>query len=409
MRGLVRILFTLFVLGMISVPVQAALTSSSPQPKAMKPQSRGPSQLVSSGDNLNGRRKRKWVTIPEAIQATVPGRKPTPTGKTLTPYQPPKPKVRKNQFHTNAATTSKVVYLTFDDGPGGQYTLDVLADLEAYGDVGTFFETGNVSDEGALALGEYGTSTQTKMSCGVTKGDVCDYAASGIQANGTQASSTPESGTGSVTFGASGTYNGTTYSNSQIPALLHANGMQLGIHSWDHPDFQDIETVYKYKGKTKATDITLTDEEIGNDISASETATGGYFSGLFRYPHFDASQAGNAYLASRGMKTVSADIEPNDWEYPYTAGCACGPDNTTQGTNPNSIDYYIEHHITNGAIIGLHDGTDVLNSRPAMSATGITTTTLATDGPNDYLPQLLAWLKANGYTTAIVPSVAGAH
>jgi peptidoglycan-N-acetylglucosamine deacetylase len=41
-----------------------------------------------------------------------------------------------------AATASKYVYLTFDDGPHPKYTAQILAILRSYGVRATFFEIG---------------------------------------------------------------------------------------------------------------------------------------------------------------------------------------------------------------------------------------------------------------------------
>jgi peptidoglycan-N-acetylglucosamine deacetylase len=87
-------------------------------------------------------------------------------------------------FTTSAAMpppASKVIYLTFDDGPTPGYTNEVLADLSAAGARATFFEIGKST-----------------------------YTASGMQ--GQQA---------------------------LVQSVL-AGGNQIGTHSWDHPNFATL-------------------------------------------------------------------------------------------------------------------------------------------------------------------------
>jgi peptidoglycan-N-acetylglucosamine deacetylase len=235
------------------------------------------------------------------------------------------------------AKKTKIVYLTFDDGPGGSYTLQVLADLKAAGAHATFFENGDDTTIGALG--------------GVPDGS--SYPTSGMNAGYPL--------------------------NAGIPLQILAAGDQLGTHSWDHPDFSKITTA------------AATDAEIQNardlqiKLTTSPQYPHGYDSKLFRYPFDTASTLGDTYLQSQGMKAVSYNIAPDDWCFTTT----CVTDSGALGPVTDAeVISQVMSTVSNGAIVDLHDATDVLDRKAPT-----------------YLPTLLADLSAAGYATANIPSV----
>lgn len=335
MKLFIRSLFASFVVVVVAVPISLALTSGTSTPVvADAPATISPATGIAS--------LRPHVT-PAGAQAAVTNR--TTLDPSIT-AQPAKSTTKK----------TKVIYLTFDDGPGGawgepatnpsappadpgtNYTQAVLNDLVAAGAHATFFETGDTTNIGAL---------------GVTSADGSHY---------------PTSGTASPGFPA----------NATMPDKLLVAGMQLGTHSWDHPDFPTIATK------------SLADKEISTArteqilLTTDVTHPKGYDSKLFRYPYFDSSKEGNRYLKSQGMEAVSSDIEPNDYD---PAGIYTGKPVTDQDIISDVV-----NRAYNGAIVDLHDATDVL-ARPA--------------GPT-FLPGLITALKAAGYTFGEIPSVNGA-
>jgi peptidoglycan-N-acetylglucosamine deacetylase len=205
-------------------------------------------------------------------------------------------------FRTLDVQPTKIVYLTFDDGPTAGYTNEVLTDLNAAGAHATFFEIG--------------AST---------------FTSSGMQ------------------------------KNPSLPSLLLANGEQIGTHGWDHPDFR-----------------TITDAQAASEISTArnfQLSLTGHDSKLFRFPYNQSTTGALSYLNSQGMRAVGFDIAPDDWD-------ATVPD--------SQINSAIMAQVSNGAVIELHDGQDVLGRD---------------GGHPGYLPSLLSQLKAAGYSFSIIPSV----
>ena len=217
MKSIIRILFAMLILATIFVPLQAALT---PSPST----STTPVAAVAT-KTIGDRHPLHPLALPADITAA------TPAELQASPEASPRARAKR----------SKVVYLTFDDGPGGAYTLEVLADLQAAGAHGTFFETGDCT-----AIGSFG---------GVPDGSM--YPTSGMNIN------------------------------PAIPAQLLAAGNQIGTHSWDHPDFPTLKTA------------AAANAEIGN-ARALQVRLTGHDSKLFRYPFRDPSLAGNQISQATG-------------------------------------------------------------------------------------------------------------
>ena len=289
----------------------------------------------------------------------------------------------------SAYKPTKIVYLTFDDGPGGIYTQDILHDLKAAGAHATFFETGDVTTLGALA-GENTTASGTAQ-CNATLGDTCSYPTTGMA-------------TGLDLYGQTGELSDPI--NQSLPLTILAGGNQLGLHSWDHPHFD---------GPVISTSPAITDEEISDvrneqmSLTVSKAYPNGYDSGIFRYPYNTNSPLGDAYLASQGMQsTVAVDqsfeIDPNDWDKGVTDAQIVAAVMTGAEDETNQADavctyaaYGTCKGVVNGSVIDLHDGTD------AVGRTGVASEWNSAVGPT-YLPLLLNALKAAGYSFGVMPS-----
>ena len=210
-------------------------------------------------------------------------------------------------------TADKTLYLTFDDGPTAGYTTQVLAYLNAARAHATFFEIGQ------------STYTNSGMCPGTASYATC-------LANAGNSS----------------------YGNYGLMKQIVADGDQVGTHTWDHPAFN-----------------TLTDAQATAEISQArslQTAVTGRDSKLFRFPYNIATAAANQYLASQGVQSIGADLDPSDWSW--------------RTVSDTAVTSYVMSHVTDGAVVQLHDGQDVLGRD---------------NGSPGYLPGLLAQLKDAGY------------
>ena len=221
-------------------------------------------------------------------------------------------------------TGAGTIYLTFDDGPTAGYTNLVLNDLNAAGAHATFFEIGQ------------STYTDSGM---------CPPAVVGTPA--------PSYATCLANAG------NAAYGNYGLVRSILAAGDQIATHSWDHPDF-----------------TTLTAAQTATEISQArslQVAVTGHDSKLFRFPYNQATTAALTYLSSQGMQSIGADIDPSDWNW--------------QSVTDAQVISAVMSQLSDGAVIQLHDGQDVLGR----------------DGGNPgYLPQLLTDIKAAGYSFGLL-------
>ena len=221
-------------------------------------------------------------------------------------------------------TSAGTIYLTFDDGPTAGYTNLVLNDLKAAGAHATFFEIGQstYTHSGMCPSTVAGTPTPSYATCLANAGNAA-------------------------------------YGNYGLVLSILAAGNQIGTHSWDHPNF-----------------TTLTTAQATTEISQArslQTAVTGRDSKLFRFPYNQATAAALSYLATQGMQSVGADIDPSDWNW--------------QSVTDAQVISAVMSQLRDGAIIQLHDGQDVLGR----------------DGGNPgYLPQLLSDIKAAGYSFGLL-------
>ena len=142
-----------------------------------------------------------------------------------------------------------------------------------------------------------------------------------------------------------------------------AEGHQIGTHSWSHPDFtglgQPARTLAQFGVETQEQILRARDQQVA--------CTGGYKSGLFRYPHFHRTNYGDLVLKQNGMIPVYADVAPRDYDL-----------NVSDITIINEV----ATKVHGGSVVDLHDGSGAQPmQRPHPS----------------YLPQLLVLLKAAGY------------
>lgn len=129
-----------------------------------------------------------------------------------------------------------------------------------------------------------------------------------------------------------------------------AEGHTIGSHTWSH---HDLKTVSPENGK----------QEVEKAIAAVRSITGRATDArLFRYPDMSQTPEINRILAEDGQVILSADISPKDWK----------------GDPPEETLERLKKLITRRGrgIVLLHD---------------------AQDRTADFLPALLAFLKAGGY------------
>jgi peptidoglycan/xylan/chitin deacetylase (PgdA/CDA1 family) len=252
-------------------------------------------------------------------------------------------------FKTLAVTTpppppTKVIYLTFDDGPTPGYTNTVLSELKSAGAVATFFEIGQST-----------------------------YSISGMCPPSNEWPAAPTPSYATCLANASKT---STYGNFALVRQVLAGGNELGTHSWDHPDFANP----LLNAAQTATEI--------SQARALQVAITGVDTKLFRFPYFDATSAGLSYLSSQGMTAESDTIDPSDWD--------------TSVTNAQ-VTAYIMKYAANGAVVDLHDGQDVIARNEPLIGSG-KLPLYATSGTDGFLPSLLSQLKAAGYSFGLLGS-----
>lgn len=142
-----------------------------------------------------------------------------------------------------------------------------------------------------------------------------------------------------------------------------AEGHQIGTHSWSHPYFTGLGQ----PARTLAQFGVETQEQILRARDLQVACTGGYKSGLFRYPHFLRTNYGDLVLKQNDMIPVYADVAPLDYDL-----------NVSDITIINEV----ATKVRGGSVVDLHDGNGAQPiKRPHPS----------------YLPQLLALLEAAGY------------
>jgi peptidoglycan/xylan/chitin deacetylase (PgdA/CDA1 family) len=217
------------------------------------------------------------------------------------------------QATTPPPTANKTVYLTFDDGPTAGYTTQVLAYLNAAGAHATFFEIGQsmYTDSGMCP------GTASYATCLANAGN-------------------------------------SSYGNYGLMKQIVADGNQVGTHTWDHPSLKTVTSAQATAEISQARSL--------------QAAVTGRDSKLFRFPYNIGTASANQYLASQGMQSIGADVDPSDWSW--------------QTLSDNAVTSYVMSHVTDGAVVQLHDGQDVLGRD---------------NGSPGYLPGLLAQLKDAGY------------
>lgn len=137
-------------------------------------------------------------------------------------------------------------------------------------------------------------------------------------------------------------------------------GHAIGNHSWDHPDF-----------------LKITSDKVRTEVEQTEKLLqqiAGFRPALFRPPYGAANKQDLNELAGLGYKVIDWSVDTRDWA----------------GTPPNTIMGYLEKELTPGAIILQHcaggRGENLSNTVEA-------------------LPQMIDYLKKNGYTFATVPEL----
>ena len=241
---------------------------------------------------------------------------------------------------TTPGTVSKTIYLTFDDGPTPGYDANILTALQAAGARATFFEIGQST-----------------------------YSESGMCPPTNQWPATPVPTYATCLANASTT---STFGNYALVRQILADGNQIGTHSWDHPDFQNITTAQAQTEISQA--------------RALQVAITGVDTKIFRYPYFDASSGGDAYLSSQGMVAEGDTIDPSDWDTSVTDA---------------QVTAYVMKYAADGAVVDLHDGQDVIERDQPVIGSG-QLPLYSTGGTPGFLPSLLSQLKAAGYSFGVL-------
>lgn len=146
-----------------------------------------------------------------------------------------------------------------------------------------------------------------------------------------------------------------------IERRMLADGDMIGDHTWSHLDV--------------AGGGALAASQIDETVAAIRKATGGFTPCLFRAPYGSVSPALIAEARSLGFTTIQWDIDPRDWSRP---GVGDIQGNVLANAHP-------------GAIVIMHDGG------------GDRSETLAA------LPDIIATLRARGYTFVTVTQLLGQH
>jgi peptidoglycan/xylan/chitin deacetylase (PgdA/CDA1 family) len=130
----------------------------------------------------------------------------------------------------------------------------------------------------------------------------------------------------------------------ELVAKVHAAGNQvIGNHSWDHPNFHDID-------KAEQTAQVLRNETIlASDLQPK----------LFRYPYGNSTCETNELVRSRGYKIVGWHIDSCDWAFDKT-GSVDIKEAISCGVLPHDYNDYVGHVISaararNGGIILMHE------------------------------------------------------
>jgi peptidoglycan/xylan/chitin deacetylase (PgdA/CDA1 family) len=148
--------------------------------------------------------------------------------------------------------------------------------------------------------------------------------------------------------------------NCPLMRQMLADGNQLGSHSWDHPLFPK-----------------LTQAQTVQEISAAralQVSCTGHDSRLFRYPYNQPSESGSLYLGQQDMISVDSGINVEDWDWKHVSDA--------------QVITRVMAQVHPGAIIQLHDGTNVLGRD---------------GGHPGYLPGLLRDLRKQGYVMLTLP------
>ena len=133
----------------------------------------------------------------------------------------------------------------------------------------------------------------------------------------------------------------------QHPELVEkvhaANHQSIGNHSWDHPNFHDINVA-------EQTEQVMRNETIlANDLLPR----------LFRYPYGNSSCETNELVHSRGYKIVGWHIDSCDWAFEKT-GSVDIKEAISCGVLPQYHHDYVGHVVSaararNGGIILMHE------------------------------------------------------
>jgi len=238
--------------------------------------------------------------------------------------------------------TDNVLYLTFDDGPTPGYDANILTALQAAGARATFFQIGQST-----------------------------YSESGMCPPSNQWPAAPVPSYATCLANASTTSN---YGNYALVRQILADGNQIGTHSWDHPDFQ-----------SPLLNPTQTAAEI-SQARALQVAITGIDTKIFRYPYFDATANGDAYLTSQGMVAEGDTIDPSDWD---------------TSVSDAQVTAYVMKYAADGAVVDLHDGQDVIARDQPVIGNGALPL-YSTGGTPGFLPSLLSQLKAAGFSFGVL-------
>ena len=129
-----------------------------------------------------------------------------------------------------------------------------------------------------------------------------------------------------------------------LVAKVLAEGHHLvGNHSWDHPNFHDID------GAAQMQQVDKTDAVLAQDMAPR----------LFRYPYGNSSCETNAYLHQRGYRIVGWHIDSCDWAFDH-GGHVDAKEAAICGVLPQYQSDYVGHVLAslrahNGGIVLMHE------------------------------------------------------
>lgn len=130
----------------------------------------------------------------------------------------------------------------------------------------------------------------------------------------------------------------------ELVAKVLADGHNLvANHSWDHPNFHDINAAEQIQ------EVANTERALAHDMTHK----------LFRYPYGNSSCEGNAYLRKEGYQIVGWHIDSCDWAFDRT-GSVDPKEAATCGVLPQFHNDYVGHVVAsirahNGGIILMHE------------------------------------------------------